>query len=63
MRCKERRDIFQDSDQVDGMGDQISEFSDQAYPSLTGSPKGVQFIRKDETNLDAMKKLGFKETW
>jgi len=63
MRCKERRDYFQDNDRTDGMGDQISEFQEDALPQLTGSPKQIRFIKKDETNFEVMKKMGFKEKW
>ncbi len=50
-------DKFQDSDIVEGMGDQINEFSEQSSPRLTGSPKNVEFIRKDETNFENARRL------
>jgi hypothetical protein len=61
VRWKRRRDRFQDSDNVSGMGDQVDCFEDMESPSLTGSPMSVKFIQKDETNAEAMKK--FKIKW
>jgi hypothetical protein len=57
---KKRRDKFQDSDNVSGMGDQVDCFDDMESPGLTGSPTEVKFIMKDETNAEAMKHLKLK---
>ena len=57
---KKRRDKFQDSDNVSGMGDQIDSFEEREDPSLTGSPTEVKFIQKDETNAEAMRHLKLK---
>lgn len=57
---KTRPDKFQDNDNVSGMGDQVDDFSEQGFVKLTGSPKGVSLIMKDETNAKAMKALKFK---
>ena len=53
-----RRDKYQNSDQVSGMGDQIESFSEQNNVEMTGAPKSVKFIAKDETNFKAMKTMG-----
>lgn len=55
---KKRRDVHQDSDNVLGCGDQVEGFAEMEAPSLTGSPRSVKFIMKDETNAQAMKHLG-----
>lgn len=60
---KKRRDKFQDSDNFSGMGDQVNCFEDMESPSLTGSPKEVKFIQKDETNATAMKMMRMKSWW
>jgi hypothetical protein len=60
---KQRRDNFQNSDNVSGMGDQVDCFEDMESPSLTGSPIEVKFIMKDETNADAFKALKHKKWW
>ena len=57
---KHRWDRLQDNDNVSGSSDQVGDFDEQGYTSLTGSPKEVGFIRKDETNAEAMHHLGFK---
>jgi hypothetical protein len=57
---KRRRDMFQNSDNVSGMGDQIEGLQDIEDASLTGSPTQVKFIMKDETNAEAMKALKLK---
>ena len=57
VRWKKRRDRFQDSDRVEGMGDNVGDFDDMERPSLTGSPTEVKFISKDETNATAMRRL------
>ena len=54
-----RRDKHQDSDRAEGMGDNIEDFSEQGSVQLTGSSKSVKFIRKDETNFNACKKMKF----
>lgn len=58
---KKRRDCFQDSDNVKGMGDQVEDDDEHGFPGLTGSPKEVKFIKRDETNAEAMK--AFKSQW
>jgi hypothetical protein len=60
VKWKKRRDKFQDSDNVSGMGDQVDEFDEQGSVGLTGSPTEVKFIQKDETNAEAMKHLKLK---
>jgi hypothetical protein len=42
------------------MGDQNDSFMDCSLPGLTGSPKDVKFIRKDETNFNVARKMGSK---
>ena len=54
---KMRRDRFQEGDNVSGMGDNVDCFEDREEPGLTGSPKEVKFIQKDETNATAMRHL------
>ena len=61
VKWKRRRDLFQESDNVQSCGDQVDCFEDMESPSLTGSPMNVKFIQKDETNAEAMKK--FKIKW
>lgn len=51
------KEQFNSSDQVDGMGDQIEDFRATTNVQLTGSPKGINFIKKDETNREAVRKL------
>ena len=60
VKWKKRRDCFQNSDNISGCGDQVDDFSEQGNIGLTGSPKEVKFIMKDETNAEAMKKLKIK---
>lgn len=60
IKWKKRRDRFQCSDNVSGMGDQVEEFDDMESPCLTGSPKEVKFIMKDETNAETKRKLKLK---
>lgn len=55
---KKRADKFRDNDNVSGMGDQVGDFDEQGYARLTGSPKQVGFIRRDETNASAMRAMG-----
>jgi hypothetical protein len=57
---KQRSDKFQDSDSVSGMGDQVEDFSEHGSVQLTGAPKGVRFIAKDETNASCMRKMKMK---
>lgn len=57
---KKRRDKLQDNDNVSGCGDQVQDFDEQGYTSLTGSPKSVKFIMKDETNAESMTLMGIK---
>lgn len=60
---KKRRDLFQENDNVSGMGDQVSEFSERESPSLTGSPKFVTFMRKDETHANSLRTLNNGRGW
>jgi len=60
---KQRRDMFQNNDNVSGMGDQVDGFQDMEDASLTGSPTEVKFIMKDETNADAFRALKHKKWW
>ena len=57
VKWKRRRDLFQESDNVSGAGDQVGDFSEHGDVGLVGSSKDVQFIRKDETNAEALRKF------
>ena len=60
---KRRRDMYQNSDNVQGMGDQVEGIQDMEATSLTGSPTQVKFIMKDETNAEAFRTLKLKPWW
>jgi len=60
---KRRRDLFQSSDNVSGMGDQVDCFEDMENPDLVGNPMDVKFIMKDETNAEVMRHLKIKPWW
>lgn len=60
---RKRRDSFQNSDNVSGMGDQVDCFEDMEEPGLTGSPTEIKFITKDETNASAFRALKLKKWW
>jgi len=54
---KKRRDVFNNSDIVSGMGDSVESFDDVERPCLTGSSKQVKFIAKDDTNAEVVRIL------
>lgn len=58
---KSNPDKFQDSDNFSGMGDQSSDWDEFGKsPTLTGSPKSVNFISKDETNAASFRHMKMK---
>jgi len=60
---KKRRDKYSDSDSVEGVGDSIDDFSEQGNVEFVQSSKQINFIKKDETNAEAMRKLKIKKWW
>lgn len=60
---KKRVDKLQEGDNVCNDLDQVSDFDEQGYVDLTGSPTKVSFVMKDETNAETMKRLKFKGWW
>jgi len=59
VKWKKRRDLFQESDNVSGCGYQVPEFSERESlgGGPIGSPKNVQFIMKDETQAETLRRL------
>lgn len=57
---KTRPDIHTEEDNINHIGDNITEWDEHGSPSLVGPPNKVTFIMKDETNAQAMRAMKMK---